>query len=47
MTTVSSETDTETEKEDAEDKKLVQPSKILIPQDGQQPKKWRLADQRR
>ena len=47
MTTVSSETDTETEEEDAEDKKLVQPSKILIPQDGQQPKKWRLADQRR
>jgi hypothetical protein len=47
MTTVSSETDTDTEKEDAEDKKLVQPSKILIPQDGQQPKKWRLADQRR
>ena len=45
--TVSSETDTEEEKEDAEDKKLVQPSKILIPQDGQQPKKWRLADQRR
>ena len=35
------------EKEDAEDEKLVQPSKILIPQDGQQPKKWRLADQRR
>ena len=27
--------------------RLVQPSKILIPQDGQQPKKWRLADQRR
>ena len=47
LTTVSSETDTDTEKEDAEDKKLVQPSKILIPQDGQQPKKWRLADQRR
>jgi len=48
MTTVSSETDTtDAEKEDAEDKKLVQPSKILIPQDGQQPKKWRLADQRR
>jgi len=44
---VSSETDTEEEKEDTEDKKLVQPSKILIPQDGQQPKKWRLADQRR
>ena len=47
MTTVSSETDTDAEKEDAEDEKLVQPSKILIPQDGQQPKKWRLADQRR
>ena len=47
LTTVSSETDTDTEKEDAEDKKLVQPSKILIQQDGQQPKKWRLADQRR
>jgi len=27
--------------------RLVQPSKILIPEDGQQPKKWRLADQRR
>ncbi len=45
--TVSSEEDTEEEKEETEDKKLVQPSKILIPQDGQQPKKWRLADQRR
>ena len=45
--TVKSETDTDAEKEDAEDEKLVQPSKILIPQDGQQPKKWRLADQRR
>ena len=46
-TVSSSETDTDAEKEDAEDEKLVQPSKILIPQDGQQPKKWRLADQRR
>ena len=37
-------------KKDAEKKKeaLVQPSKILIPQNGDEgPKKWRLADQRR
>ena len=35
------------EEEPAATTRLVQPSKILIPQDGQQPKKWRLADQRR
>jgi hypothetical protein len=35
------------EEEEPATTRLVQPSKILIPQDGQQPKKWRLADQRR
>ena len=44
---VNNNNDENEEEEPAATTRLVQPSKILIPQDGQQPKKWRLADQRR
>ena len=49
VATTTKKKDAEKKKKEDDDAALVQPSKILIPQNGDEggPKKWRLADQRR